>query len=69
MLRFIFWSVVCSLFIIPCLISFPCFVFSGKFTFPAIVAGLAELLGDDDANIRAVAAIALAHAGKLEWVV
>ena len=44
-------------------------MFSGKFTFPAIVAGLAELLGDDDANIRAVAAIALAHAGKLEWVV
>ena len=44
-------------------------MFSGKFTFPTIVTGLAELLRDDDANIRAVAAIALAHAGKLERVV
>ncbi|KAK7087902.1 uncharacterized protein [Littorina saxatilis] len=36
----------------------------GKFQFPAIVTGLAELLTDSDANIRAVAAIALAKAGK-----
>lgn len=36
----------------------------GKFKFPMIVNGLADLLKDEDANIRAVAAIALAHAGK-----
>ncbi|XP_076434550.1 uncharacterized protein LOC143274583 [Babylonia areolata] len=36
----------------------------GKFTFPVIVSGLVDLLRDEDANIRAVAAIALAHAGK-----
>ncbi|XP_041348457.1 uncharacterized protein LOC121368014 [Gigantopelta aegis] len=36
----------------------------GKFTFPAIVSGLTEMLKDDDPNIRAVAAIALSKAGK-----
>ncbi|XP_071094220.1 uncharacterized protein [Haliotis cracherodii] len=36
----------------------------GKFSFPAIVNGLSDLLHDDDPNIRAVAAIALAKAGK-----
>ena len=48
------------------LLSMVMWLFSGKFTFPAIVSGLAELLSDDDANIRAVAAIALAHAGESE---
>ncbi|KAK3753119.1 hypothetical protein RRG08_024397 [Elysia crispata] len=36
----------------------------GQFTFPAIISGLSDMLKDDDPNIRAVAAIALAHAGK-----
>ncbi|XP_067684138.1 uncharacterized protein [Haliotis asinina] len=36
----------------------------GKFSFPAIVNGLSDLLHDEDPNIRAVAAIALAKAGK-----
>ncbi|GFR97334.1 hypothetical protein ElyMa_006321300 [Elysia marginata] len=36
----------------------------GQFSFPAIVSGLSDMLKDDDPNIRAVAAIALAHAGK-----
>ncbi|KAK7483409.1 hypothetical protein BaRGS_00025349 [Batillaria attramentaria] len=41
----------------------------GKFSFPGIVAGLAELLKDEDANIRAVAAIALAHADAVDYIV
>ncbi|XP_005103448.1 uncharacterized protein LOC101857264 [Aplysia californica] len=36
----------------------------GQYSFPAIVSGLSDMLKDDDPNIRAVAAIALAHAGK-----
>lgn len=36
----------------------------GQYSFPAIVQGLSDMLQDDDPNIRAVAAIALAHAGK-----
>ncbi|GFN83834.1 hypothetical protein PoB_001034000 [Plakobranchus ocellatus] len=36
----------------------------GQFSFPAIVAGLSDMLKDDDPNVRAVAAIALAHAGR-----
>ncbi|ESO84624.1 hypothetical protein LOTGIDRAFT_236148 [Lottia gigantea] len=36
----------------------------GQFSFPAIVQGLTEMLKDDDPNIRAVAAIALAKSGK-----
>ncbi|RUS85269.1 hypothetical protein EGW08_006970 [Elysia chlorotica] len=36
----------------------------GQFRFPAIVSGLSDMLKDDDPNVRAVAAIALAHAGK-----
>merc|ERR1711936_1067119 len=36
----------------------------GQYSFPAIVKGLSDMLQDDDPNIRAVAAIALAKAGK-----
>ena len=40
--------------------------FSGKFSFPAIISGLSNLLKDYDPNIRAVAAIALAKSGNLK---
>ncbi|XP_055957640.1 uncharacterized protein LOC126824179 [Patella vulgata] len=36
----------------------------GNFSFPAIVRGLTDMLKDEDPNIRAVAAIALAKSGK-----
>ncbi|KAL5017556.1 hypothetical protein ScPMuIL_007145 [Solemya velum] len=38
----------------------------GKYSFPPVVSALTDMLEDDDANIRAVATIALAKSGKTQ---
>lgn len=41
-----------------------CFLSAGKFSTPAVVARLLEMMSDPDPNIRAVTAIALARSSK-----